>query len=731
MKHTLITLSLVAVLSACGSSDDDNTIAPSAPEFIGEFAGVATKDTDTGNPSGQVKINDPNPGESLYYPLETLGKYGEFVFNAAGEWHYTLWRGNSDSETPEHADVTALVKAGLPDLTETFTVTTMDGTERQFTVTIRGIDEPATFGGDVATKYVQRDTGKGYTSGTVTITDANPEEAYFKPVLEQPNSEPTDVEGVAKITTSYGEVTIKVIDPVVAVEAVPADPENGIEEVKAVKAVPGKVEWTYDLDEMNQDVIDLADATESINDTLTLISADGTEQQVIILVRGSDPVAAKFAGHSSLTAKEDGSFSAKITVNEGALPSSFVVTDPNYQEAAFKPLDGQATSFGRVSIDAVGLWTYTLDHNNSEVQALLYSETTDTPRTIEDTLTFESIDGTKAIVKVTIEGSQLVPAVIAGLPAITDGASSSTVHIKERSTSGSLTITDVNSWQASFIENSFYTSYGSFSISALGSWSYTLSSDAVELVEAGTLTLPLTEKITVTSVDGTEVTLPVTILGLDQLPPNKYLKISSKGGKQGIINIDGFGKKPKGMLSLDVRMTNGPDVGYLQLFGANSNNPNAAMVDLQLKKSGVIAIRHNSNIDGSVKYPADKWFPVEMTWDSTQTPAQIKVTVDGSVVSDFATKTSADVSAGVFRLSFRCGRGSDNPATECDFDNIKVTQDTADGEKVAVNEDFQGFELGEVKKSADTRLASGGKIKKHSGGYKHLNSEILEEEVQF
>ena len=158
MKHKILTLSVIAALSACGSSDDEKIIAPTAPEFFvindnGEketvetFAAVATKHAETGNPTGLYEISDLNPGESIFYPLVQVGTYGEFSINAKGEWAYALWRGDEFSATPEHVAITALVKKGLPDLTETFTVTTADGTTKDFTITIKGIDEPATFGG--------------------------------------------------------------------------------------------------------------------------------------------------------------------------------------------------------------------------------------------------------------------------------------------------------------------------------------------------------------------------------------------------------------------------------------------------------------------------------------------------------------------------------------------------------------------------------------------------------
>ncbi|AWB66070.1 hypothetical protein C2869_06280 [Saccharobesus litoralis] len=732
MKQTLLSLSIIAALSACSSDDDKVTEqSAAAPEFfvtdsegnktsVETFETVATKQL---NPEGTYEISDANNGQSLYMPLEAVGTYGELSFNSAGDWSYTLWRGKEFSATPEHASVTDLVKAGLPDLTDTFEIKTADGTTKQFKVIIRGIDEDATFSGNIE-KAVSRDTGKGNTNGTVNVADANPAEADFLPASAQPNVADGATEETATIQGMYGQITIKVIKKI---EAVAADPDNG---VAAVKGVAGKVEWTYDLDEMHADVVALPDSSQTLSDTFTLVSADGTEQVVTVLVLGADPIAATFTGDAKLTAVEGeaGQFTGKVGGNVGSLVSAISVEDPNYEEEFFKPLDVTATEFGSVSIDAAGLFTYNVDYSKDAVKALFSNDLLDPLPTIVDTLSFETIDGTLATVKLTIEGAQLVPAVIDGLPVVENGVSSTTVDMEANEAFGTLSITDVNKWQASFEATSYATTYGSFTINSTGNWSYKLSDATITLLEAGSLTLPVTDNITVDALDGTEVTLPVSIK--EFVPANnRYLQLSSKGGTQGITNIDGFGKQPKGKLTLDVRMTDGPDVGYVQLFGANSNNPATAMVNLQLKSSGVIDIDKINDEAPEVKYTAGEWFPVELTWDSTQTPAQMSVSVDGKLVSDFATPSTAtsSLAEGAFRISLRCGRGTDVPPTQCHFDNLKITHMSDDGDAVALNEKFQDMDVGDIDVSDNISLANGGRFKKHTTGYKHVNSEILED----
>ena len=62
------------------------------------------------------------------------GTYGNFAIDAAGNWTYTLRNGD--------ANVQALTSSQHP--TETFNVTTADGTVRQITVTVNGSNEAPT-----------------------------------------------------------------------------------------------------------------------------------------------------------------------------------------------------------------------------------------------------------------------------------------------------------------------------------------------------------------------------------------------------------------------------------------------------------------------------------------------------------------------------------------------------------------------------------------------------------
>ena len=64
--------------------------------------------------------------------------------------------------------------------------------------------------------------------------------------------------------------------------------------------------------------------------------------------------------------------------------------------------------YGTFTIDAAGVWTYTLDNNNAAVQAL------NVGGTLTDTFTVATIDGTEQVVSITITGANDA-AVISGV----------------------------------------------------------------------------------------------------------------------------------------------------------------------------------------------------------------------------------------------------------------------------------------------------------------------------
>ena len=135
------------------------------------------------------------------------------------------------------------------------------------------------------------------------------------------------------------------------------------------------------------------------------------------------------------------------------------------------PQTNVAGTYGTFSLLADGSWSYTLDNASPLVQALPAGATP------TDTFAVASLDGTASSVTITIHGAN-DPAVITG---------DTTGDVSEDGTlvaSGTLTAADIDAGQESFVPQTNVAGvYGTFSLLADGTWSYTLD-NASPLVQA-------------------------------------------------------------------------------------------------------------------------------------------------------------------------------------------------------------------------------------------------------
>jgi len=127
--------------------------ANDAPTITGPLLGSVTEDGTT-MATGALSISDPDAGQSSFIAQGgAAGTYGTFAITAAGVWTYTLNNGA--------ANVQSLAQGENP--TETFTITTADGTTRQIVITVNGNnDAPVTVA----------DTGAVQENATLTVTAA-------------------------------------------------------------------------------------------------------------------------------------------------------------------------------------------------------------------------------------------------------------------------------------------------------------------------------------------------------------------------------------------------------------------------------------------------------------------------------------------------------------------------------------------------------------------------------
>lgn len=203
--------------------------------------------------------------------------------------------------------------------------------------------------------------------------------------------------------------------------------------------------------------------------------------------------AAKITGKTSATIDEDGAASGTVTV-----------VDPDTGENRFAAVDDEAleTEFGSFTFDPVtGKWTFT---PNDAADTLNVGDTR------EVTLTVTSLDGTATEnIVVTITGTNDA-AVVTG---------DATGAVKEDATvvaTGKLTATDVDNDDGFQAVADGAGTYGTFGIDANGNWTYTLDNEDPAVQALTTAGLPLTDRFTFLTVDGTEAEVEVTINGTDE-----------------------------------------------------------------------------------------------------------------------------------------------------------------------------------------------------------------------
>ena len=155
-----------------------------------------------------------------------------------------------------------------------------------------------------------------------------------------------------------------------------------------------------------------------------------------------------------------------------------------------------------MTITPDGSWSYTADNAQPAVQGLGEGAQ------LTDTVTVTSLDGTEQSIEITITGTNDVP-IISG------DVSGSVVEDEVFAASGQLSIADVDGGEAFFNEGTVSGAHGSLTIDANGAWTYKVDNDQAEVQALGADDV-LRDTVTVTSLDGTEQSIEITISGKDE-----------------------------------------------------------------------------------------------------------------------------------------------------------------------------------------------------------------------
>ncbi|MFZ2160249.1 MAG: VCBS domain-containing protein, partial [Bradyrhizobium sp.] len=312
---------------AINGTNDAAIISGTATGSVIEAGGAANATPGTPTATGTLTDidvdNAPNTFTAVSSPTASAGGYGTFTMTAAGVWTYTL--NNADSA------VQSLDVGGT--LTDTFTVTTVDGTAQVVTITINGSNDAAIIAGATTGSVIEAGGVANATPGTPTATGTLTD---------------TDVDNALNVFTAVGSPTASA---------------GGYGTFTMTTAGV----WTYTLSDASS-AVQALNVGGTLTDTFTVTTVDGTAQVVTITINGSND-AAIIAGTTTGSVIEAGGATLGTPIATGTLTDTDVDNAPNAFTAVTSP-KASAGGYGTFTMTAAGLWIYTLDDANSAVQAL-------------------------------------------------------------------------------------------------------------------------------------------------------------------------------------------------------------------------------------------------------------------------------------------------------------------------------------------------------------------------
>ncbi|WP_245266564.1 VCBS domain-containing protein [Bradyrhizobium sp. WSM1743] len=345
----------VVTITIHGASDAA-IISGATTGAVIEAGGIANASPGTPIATGTLTDIDvdtiANAFTAVGSPTASAAGYGTFTMTAAGVWTYTLDNANAAVQALNIGET----------LTDTFTVTTLDGTAQVVTVTIHGTNDAAIVSGTTTGSVTEA-------GGIANATPGSPSAigTLFAADVDNASNTFTAVSSPKASTNGYGTFTLTAA---------------GV--------------WTYTLDNASA-AVQALNVGGTLSDSFTVTTLDGTPQVVTITIHGSND-AAIISGTTTGSVTEAGTFSPGVPIATGTLTDTDVDNAPN----TFTAVSSQSASdggYGTFTMTAAGVWTYTLDNNNSVVQAL------DVADTLTDTFTVTAIDGTMQTVTVAIHGA--------------------------------------------------------------------------------------------------------------------------------------------------------------------------------------------------------------------------------------------------------------------------------------------------------------------------------------
>ncbi|MBW9115885.1 VCBS domain-containing protein [Rhizobium cauense] len=478
---------------------DTNTATEAGVGTSGDWlaqGNVLTNDTDAdaGDTKTVIGVVDAenHHGVSGFGGFAIEGKYGYLVLGSDGKYLYTL--NNFD------ADTQALKQDAV--VTEVFTYTMKDASgatsSATLTISITGTNDAPIAWADVSKSVVIEDgvlAGHANATGNVLSNDTDIDsDGNLKQVV--------GIASGAKFGSVSGGVDTAVVGKY---GSITLDKDGN---------------WTYTLNNSDPDTEALKKG-EIAKDvfTYTMTDAHGATSTttLTIEIKGANDAPTITAGPVSNELTEQGTGVPGTATATVKLAIGDVDDDDkaSYNTAGWTPKGNNTyameTAHGTVTLNTKsGEMTFVLSQSKSD--SLNINDTV----TDSVTVTVKDQNGASAskTVDFTIRGSNDA-AVITGKAAdtVTEAGGANNAQPGTPTVAGELHATDVDNSAAFDVKTNVATTYGHFSITAGGAWTYTLDNSNGDVQKLNTSSTPLHDLITVTTADGTTKVIDITING--------------------------------------------------------------------------------------------------------------------------------------------------------------------------------------------------------------------------
>ncbi|HDZ8836880.1 TPA: VCBS domain-containing protein [Aeromonas veronii] len=457
----------VTVTDAAGATSTQNlSITVTGTNDGSIIAGLNTGSTSEDSPqavTGRLTIADVDDGQAHFVAQNAAGSYGSLTLTEDGQWSYQLDNSKAAVQALKTGD----------SVTDTFTVTSADGTTHQVSVTVTGKDDGAVIAGtDTGTVAEDQSVQSGHleTSGRLSVTDPDAGQDHF---LAQ-----TNVAG----SVGLGHFSLN---------------STGA--------------WIYTADN-SQTAIQHLKSGESLTDTLTVNSVDGTIHTITVTLQGTNDVPVLQAQTQAVT--EDG---AQLT---GKMIATDVDAGDTQTFSIAQPVDG-------FTLNADGSYSFDPSHVSYQHLAAGQTQAILIPITVTDRDGATSTQNLTITVTGTNDGAQ-ISGTDSGV--VTEDLNTShsnllvsgQLHVSDRDTGENLfVVTGQSNHQPGIHERATPVAgdhgLGQFVVHADGTWTF-MADNTKPQIQTLAEHQTLQETITVHTIDGTTHTLTVTIQGTNDAP---------------------------------------------------------------------------------------------------------------------------------------------------------------------------------------------------------------------